>query len=83
MFPLAAEGSLAPLSEHEILVFLVQLVLLVGVARLFGWVMKSVNQPPVVGELLAGVLLGPSVFGRVAPGSFDWVFGEPSVTSVA
>jgi len=82
VFPLAAEGSLAPLSEHEILVFLVQLVLLVGVARLFGWIMKSVNQPPVVGELLAGVLLGPSVFGRVAPVSFDWVFGEATVTSV-
>ncbi|MBW3666086.1 MAG: cation:proton antiporter [Actinobacteria bacterium] len=82
MFILAAEGSLAPLSEHEVLVFLVQLVLLVGVARLFGWLMKSVGQPPVVGELLAGVVLGPSVFGRVAPDSFQWVFREATVTSV-
>ncbi|MGH8944701.1 MAG: cation:proton antiporter, partial [Acidimicrobiia bacterium] len=82
MLLLAAEGSLAPLSEHEVLVFLAQLTLLIGVARLFGWVMKSVGQPPVVGELLAGVVLGPSVFGRIAPVSFDWVFGEPTVTSV-
>ena len=81
---LAAEGgsAAAPLSEHEVLVFLVQLALLVGVARLFGWLMKSVGQPPVVGELLAGVLLGPTLFGRVAPDAFDWVFGEPTVTSV-
>jgi Kef-type K+ transport system membrane component KefB/nucleotide-binding universal stress UspA family protein len=80
----AAEGgsSAAPLSEHEVLVFLVQLALLVGVARLFGWLMKSVGQPPVVGELLAGVVLGPTLFGRVAPGAFDWVFGEATVTSV-
>lgn len=82
MFPLAAEGSLAPLSEHEVLIFLVQLVLLVGVARLFGWLMKTVGQPPVVGELLAGVVLGPSVFGRAAPEAFQWVFGEATVTSV-
>lgn len=81
---LAAEGvpSSAPLSEHEILVFLVQLAVLVGVARMFGWVMKSLGQPAVVGELLAGVALGPTLFGRVAPDAFEWVFGEPTVTSV-
>lgn len=80
----AADGgtSVAPLSEHEVLVFLVQLMLLVGVARVFGWLMKSVGQPAVVGELLAGVVLGPSLFGRLAPEAFDWVFGERGVTSV-
>lgn len=80
----AAEGGslAAPLSEHEVLVFLVQLVLLVGAARMFGWVMKSIGQPAVVGELLAGVLLGPTVFGRLAPGTFQWVFGEATVRSV-
>jgi K+:H+ antiporter len=78
-----SEGALgAPLTEHEVLVFLVQLMLLVGVARICGWLMKSIGQPPVVGELLAGVLLGPTVFGRLAPETFDWVFGEPSVRSV-
>lgn len=84
MFPVAAAegGSLAPLNEHEVLVFLVQLILLVGLARVFGWVMKSIGQPAVVGELLAGVLIGPTIFGRVAPDAFDWVFGEPTVTSV-
>lgn len=84
VIPLAAAegGSLAPLSEHEVLVFLVQLILLVGLARIFGWVMKSIGQPPVVGELLAGVLIGPTVFGRIAPDAFDWVFGEETVGSV-
>ncbi|MGH3649987.1 MAG: cation:proton antiporter, partial [Acidimicrobiia bacterium] len=82
LFAQGGGSVLAPLSEHEVLVFLVQLALLVGVARLFGWAMKSVGQPPVIGELLAGVVLGPTLFGRVAPDAFDWVFGEPSVTSV-
>lgn len=76
-------GSLAaPLTEHEVLLFLVQLVLLVGVARVLGWVVKRFGQPPVVGELLAGIILGPTIFGRLAPESFDWVFGEASVRSV-
>ncbi len=83
IFAAAEGGSLAsPLSEHEVLLFLVQLALLVGVARIFGWLMKLVGQPPVVGELLAGVVLGPTIFGRLAPDAFDWVFGDPTVTSV-
>ncbi len=80
----AAEGSgvSPPLTEHEILVLLVQLVLLIGAARILGGLFKRIGQPPVVGELLAGVLLGPSLFGRIAPDAYDWVFGDDVVQSV-
>ncbi len=61
-------------SEHEVLVFLVQIGLLLVVARLLGQLCRRVGQPAVVGELAAGVVLGPSVLGRIAPGVFDWVF---------
>jgi Kef-type K+ transport system membrane component KefB len=67
------------LSEHQVLVLLVQLFLLVGVARTLGGLMKRVGQPPVVGELLAGVILGQTFFGRVAPNGFEWVFGDDIV----
>lgn len=79
----AEPGDVAPpLDEHQVLVFLVQLALLVGVARLLGGVMKMINQPPVVGELIAGVLLGPSVFKTIAPNAYAWVFEqEPTVNS--
>ncbi len=79
---LASTAFNAPLSEHEVLVFLVQLVLLVGLARLLGGIVKAVGQPAVVGELLAGVLLGPSVFGKLAPSAHEWVFSEEAVQSV-
>ncbi|HEX6946619.1 MAG TPA: cation:proton antiporter [Acidimicrobiia bacterium] len=72
----------APLSEGQILAFLVQLLLLVGVARAFGWLFRRAGQPAVVGELVAGVLLGPSVLGRVAPEVFTRIFGDAGVTSV-
>lgn len=79
----AAEGELAPLNEHEVLLLLVQLGLLVGAARLLGGVMKRFGQPAVVGELLAGILLGPTVFKNVWPSAYTWVFdSEPVVTSV-
>ncbi|MDP8958695.1 MAG: cation:proton antiporter [Actinomycetota bacterium] len=68
-----------PLDEHQLLVFLVQLLLLVGSARLLGAAMKSIGQPPVVGELLAGVLLGPSVLARLVPGAYQWVFPADAV----
>ncbi len=75
--------ALAPLGEHEVLILLVQLALLVGVARLLGGVMKHFGQPAVVGELLAGILLGPTVFKNLWPSGYTWVFdSEPVVTSV-
>jgi Kef-type K+ transport system membrane component KefB len=77
-----APFEFAPLNEHQILIFLVQIILLVGMARLLGGLMKRLHQPPVVGELLAGVVLGPSLFGVVAGEAHEWVFvAEPVVNS--
>lgn len=61
-------------SEHQILVFLVQIAVLLAAARVLGQLFRRIGQPSVVGELLAGVLLGPSVLGQVAPEVFDWLF---------
>ncbi|HJR92933.1 MAG TPA: cation:proton antiporter [Acidimicrobiia bacterium] len=75
-------GVAAPLDEHEVLVFLIQILLLVGVARLLGALARRLGQPPVVGELLAGVVLGPSLFGVLLPDAHRWVFAaEPVVNS--
>lgn len=79
---LSTSATAAPLSEHQVLVLLVQLLILVGFARILGGLMKRAGQPPVVGELLAGVILGQTIFGRLAPGAFEWVFGDDLVRSV-
>ncbi|MFQ5521961.1 MAG: cation:proton antiporter [Acidimicrobiia bacterium] len=75
-------GTAPPLSEHQILVLLVQLVALIGIARALGGLMKRAGQPAVVGELVAGVILGPSILGRAAPDLYDWIFGDEVVTSI-
>lgn len=68
-----------PLSEHQLLVLWVQLLVLLLVARGLGGLARRVGQPAVVGELAAGVLLGPSVLGALAPGVWGWLFPDDAV----
>lgn len=54
-------------SHGDTLAFLVQVGLLLAFARLFGAAARRFGQPAVVGELLAGIVVGPSVLGALAP----------------
>ncbi len=58
---------LPSLTEHDLLLMWVQLLVIVAVARVLGTAMRRLGQPPVVGELLAGVVLGPSVLAKLWP----------------
>src|SRR6476619_1814171 len=60
---------LPSLDEHALLMMWVQLLVVVAVAWRRGAAMRRIGQPPVVGELLAGVLLGPSVLVKLWPGA--------------
>src|SRR4051794_1453465 len=62
------------LTEHQLLVFWCELFVVVLLARLLGSLARRIGQPAVVGELLAGVMLGPSLFGRLWGSGFDWLF---------
>lgn len=64
---------LTPLTEHQLLIFWLQLALLVAVARGLGGLCRRYGQPAVVGELAAGLLLGPSVLGRLAPDALGFL----------
>lgn len=61
------QGLTKPLGHHELLLVLLELAVLLFVARGLGEIMRRFQQPPVIGELLAGVILGPSVFGWLLP----------------
>ena len=52
------------MSEAELTSFLFIILLLVGLAQLLGWLFVKLRQPKVVGEILAGVVLGPTLLGR-------------------
>ncbi len=67
-----------PLGHHELFLVIAQLTVLLFVARTLGEAFRSIGQPAVVGELLAGVLLGPSVLGLIAPGIYEALFVVPA-----
>jgi len=61
-------------SSHDLLVLWTQLAALLLAARVLGAAAGRLGQPAVVGELVAGLLLGPSVLGHAWPEGFRWLF---------
>jgi Kef-type K+ transport system membrane component KefB len=61
---------------------LVALPVILATCYLVGVVAKRLGQPRVIGEIVAGVLLGPSLFGLVWPGGFGWLFPAAVVGAI-
>src|SRR6266542_6997951 len=68
-----AEPATTSSSASEV-VFLAEVVLLLLIGRLLGEAMQRIGQPAVIGELVAGILLGPSVFGVIWPEAQHAIF---------
>ena len=64
--------------EPSVLFFL-QLTIILASCRAVGWLAKYLGQPAVVGEMIAGVLLGPSLFGLFWPTLHDTIFPTHSM----
>lgn len=62
--------------------FTVQAVLIVTSARLLGLLAKRVEQPLVIAEVVAGILLGPSLLGWLAPGASAVLFPKQSLAAL-
>jgi hypothetical protein len=60
--------------EASVVVFVAQIVALLIAGRVVGELMQRIGQPAVMGQILAGVVLGPSVLGTVAPGLWHELF---------
>src|SRR5271168_4632421 len=68
-------GSAASLAtQQDLLHVLLALVVVIATARAMGSIFRTVGQPPVVGEIIAGIVLGPSLLGRLAPGAEGYLF---------
>ncbi len=53
--------------KHPLAILLLQIITIIIVARFFGWIFKKIGQPSVIGEIIAGIFLGPSVVGLYFP----------------
>ena len=58
--------------------FFLQIAFILAICRLVGWLGTKIGQPQVVGEMIAGVVMGPSVFGAMLPGAQAWMFPNES-----
>lgn len=53
--------------KHPLAILLAQIITIIIVARFFGWVFRKIGQPTVIGEIIAGIVLGPSLVGMYFP----------------
>jgi Kef-type K+ transport system membrane component KefB len=53
--------------EHPLAILLLQIITIIIIARSFGWIFRKIGQPTVIGEIIAGIFLGPSVVGLYFP----------------
>ena len=69
------------MTSQDFVKFALQISVMLGFALLFGQFMRRIKQPTVLGEMIGGIILGPTVLGLLAPGLFEWLF--KSSTNVA
>jgi len=92
----AAEGQIARAAAHDdgiaktldenlrgpLAVLLLQIVLIVLVSRAVGKAVTKIGQPQVVGEMIAGILLGPSFLGQISPSAMNFMFPAASMDTL-
>ncbi|KAA0071678.1 cation:proton antiporter [Rhodanobacter sp. T12-5] len=59
-----------------------QLMVILLVSRGLAWLLRWIGQPPVIGEMIAGLALGPMVFGALAPAWQGWLFAPASLPTL-
>jgi Kef-type K+ transport system membrane component KefB len=69
------------LSHAEVIHLLVQLSILLLMGRLLSEVARKFRQPAVIGEIVAGILLGPTVLGMINPEWFQTLFPTPGTSA--
>ena len=55
-------------------ILLLQIIVIIAFARLFGFLFKKIGQPAVIGEIVAGIILGPSIMGLFFPAVNHFLF---------
>ncbi len=64
-------------------VLLLQIIVIIFFARMFGFLFKKIGQPAVIGEIVAGIILGPSVFGLYFPEITNFLFPAASLGTLS
>ncbi len=69
--------------SEPLAVLLLQIIVIIAFARLFGFLFKKIGQPAVIGEIVAGIILGPSIIGAYFPGINHFLFPAASLVTLS
>lgn len=61
---------------------LLQIIAILLISRLFGFLFSKIDQPTVIGEILAGIVLGPSLLGHFSPDAYHFLFAPASLANL-
>ena len=68
--------------EAPIGILLLQIITILITCRIFGWLFQKIGQPTVIGEIVAGIVLGPSVLGHLFPDVSAFLFPIESLSKI-
>ena len=68
--------------QSPIGILLLQIITILITCRLFGWLFQKIGQPTVIGEIVAGIVLGPSVLGHLLPEASGFLFPVESLANI-
>ena len=69
--------------SEPLAVLLLQIIVIIAFARLFGFLFKKIGQPAVIGEIVAGIVLGPSIIGAYFPEINHFLFPAASLSTLS
>lgn len=68
--------------HHPLTTLLIQIITVLVTVRIFGYLFSYIGQPGVIGEIVAGIVLGPSLLGLFFPEAFQFLFPKESLTNL-
>lgn len=71
------------LDHKEVINLLLQLAAILILARFLAELARKFKQPAVIGEIFAGIILGPTILGNFFPGAHEYLFGAHEMTNIA
>ncbi len=74
-----ALGQFEENAKHPLSLLLLQILVIIIASRIFSLILTLVGQPSVIGEILAGIFLGPSAMGLLFPDFFHYIFPANSL----
>ncbi|MFH0865502.1 MAG: cation:proton antiporter [Bacteroidota bacterium] len=68
--------------QHPISLLILQIIIIIIVSRILGMLFGKIGQPTVIGEIIAGIILGPSLLGLFFPDTFNFIFPDFSMNNL-